>query len=40
MSGYPEMDAVLAGESEGCIVQGDCEDAPPLFGAKGHEGVI
>jgi modification methylase len=24
MSKYPEIDAVLAGESEGCIIQGDC----------------
>ncbi len=24
MSKYPEIDAVLAGESEGCIVHGDC----------------
>ena len=24
MSEYPEIDAVLAGESEGCIVHGDC----------------
>ena len=24
MSKYPEIDAVLAGESDGCIVQGDC----------------
>jgi len=24
MSRYPEIDAVLAGESEGCIVHGDC----------------
>ena len=24
MSKYPEIDAVLSGESEGCIVCGDC----------------
>ncbi len=24
MSKYPEIDAVLAGESDGCIIHGDC----------------
>ncbi len=24
MSKYPEIDAVLAGESDGCIINGDC----------------